>query len=312
MKNTPPRIHARFKERYLEIVDDWEKFEQCLLSQLPKSFRVNTLKASPAEVLEGFSGKGIKLRPVKWCPEAFECDDVRVSATVEHFTGRIYFQELVSMLPPESIRAELLESVQPRVLDAAAAPGSKTTQLAALMKNQGVIIANDSDFTRLKALKANIEKTGAVNVVATNSDFRRCESREKFNFALLDAPCSSEGTIRKNWNALTYWSEKRIFDFSRLQKQLLVRAFDLVEQNGVLVYSTCTYAPEENEGVVEFLLKERENASLEPVSFDGLKASPAVAEWKGRRFDERIGNALRVWPHHNDTGGFFLAKIRKV
>ncbi len=301
-------IPQRFKERYSPLVDDPDGFLSSLSRPLPRSFRVNAIKSSPEAVRERFAGYGISLAPVPWYEDAFVSEEPDIGATLEHFSGAIYMQELVSMLPPLLLRAELPNARM--VLDACAAPGSKTTQMAALMGNRRTIVANDVDYSRIRALKFNLEKTGTLNTIITNMDLRYFP-RAGFDVVILDAPCSAEGTMRKNAELFLSWSEREIRKHAALQKQLILKAFDLLLPGGSMVYSTCTFAPEEDEAVVDWLLKNREGAVLEPIGFEGLRTSPAVMEWEGARFDERVSAAERVWPHHNDTGGFFLAKVRK-
>jgi NOL1/NOP2/sun family putative RNA methylase len=217
-------------------------------------------------------------------------------------------QELVSMLPPLMLRDELSKARY--VLDCCAAPGSKTTQMAAMMKNRGTIVANDVAYPRIRALKFNIEKTGTINTAITNRDLRSFPEMQ-FDTVLLDAPCSSEGTMRKSAEAFYGWSDNAVTSNAAQQKQLILKAYDLLAPGGSMVYSTCTFAPEENEAVLQHLVENREAAETVPYSFDGVKTSKPLSEWEGKTFDPRIANAIRIWPHHNDTGGFFLAKVKK-
>ena len=297
-----------FTDRYRALVDDPDSFFSTLQRMLPKTFRVNRIKSTPEEVLGRFQGYGINLRGVPWYEDAFTSEVPDIGGTLEHFTGAIYFQELVSMLPPLLLRKEL-ESAS-FVLDGCAAPGSKTTQIAAMMGNRGTIVANDLDYSRIRALKFNLEKTGTLNTIITNVDLRSFNT-PGFEVVILDAPCSAEGTMRKNGELFETWSEREIRKHSSIQRQLILKAFDLLAPGGSMVYSTCTFAPEENEAVVDHLLRNRDGVELERISFDGLRTSPAVMEWGGEHFDERVSSCARVWPHHNDTGGFFLAKVRK-
>ncbi len=308
-----PMVPDQFKERYGQIVDDQDAFFSSLLQQLPKTFRVNTLKASKQIVKERFEEYGIDLKQVPWYSDAFVLQNYAIGNTLENFLGYIYIQELTSMLPPLilQLQAELQHSEF--ILDGCAAPGSKTTQLAALMKNHGTIIANDIDYNRIRALKFNIEKTGSLNVIITNRDLRLFEKgNNSFDIILVDAPCSSEGTIRKNPTMLSKWfnQKKRISGYANLQQQLINKAFNLLKPEGCLVYSTCTFAPEENEGVINWLL-ERHPATIEQIDIPRMKLSPGILEWNGKVFNSEIKKTVRIWPHHNDTDGFFIAKVRK-
>jgi len=300
------KIPKRFKERYGNLVDDENAFFEILTKRLSKSFRVNTIKAKVKDIVERFECYGIKLNKVPWYNEAFVSENPEIGFTIEHFLGYIYIQELTSMLPPLIIRNELKRAES--VLDACAAPGSKATQVSAFMKNRGLLVANDINYRRIKALKFNVEKSGALNTVITNNDLRNFGSMQ-FDIVLLDVPCSAEGTIRKNPGLFSIWREWKIKMYARLQKQLIVKAFDLLKPNGVLVYSTCTFAPEENEAVIDHLLKNR-NAKIEKISLPRMKISHGITKW-GAEFDSEIEKTVRIWPHHNNTGGFFLAKVRK-
>lgn len=300
------KIPASFRERYSDLVDD-DEFFASLQRPLPKSFRVNTLKGSTDEVKERFRSYGIGIEQVLWYKDAFISENPEIGSTLEHFRGAIYLQELVSMLPPLMIREEL-ESAR-IVLDGCAAPGSKTTQLAALMGNKGVVIANDIAYSRIRALRFNLEKTGTLNTVITNYDLRHFPKMQ-FDAILVDAPCSAEGTARKNPAFFSFWSPRHIHSHANLQKRFIVKAFDLLAPGGSLVYSTCTFAPEENEAVVDWLLEKRP-AALEQIEMSHIRLSPGILEWKGKEFSSEVKKTVRIWPHHNDTGGFFMAKVRK-
>lgn len=298
-------IPKPFRERYEGLVDDPEAFFSCIKTFAPKSFRVNTLKCGPDEMRERFSEYGIGIKQMPWYQDAFVSEEPEIGGTLEHFTGKIYIQELVSMLPPLILREELGSFV----LDACAAPGSKSGQLSALMQNKGILVANDIDYGRIKALRFNLEKAGAINALITNQDLRFFPQMQ-FDSVILDAPCSSEGTIRKNAKLFNSWNEKKVHGHSRLQKHLILRGFDLLKPGGAMVYSTCTFAPEENEEVLSYLLEKRD-AHLEEIAIPGFRTSPGVTGWRNKEYNEEVRKCARIWPHHNDTGGFFMAKVRK-
>ncbi len=300
-------LPAEFRQRYESLSDQPEKFFDALLRPLPRSCRVNTLKAEVAHVRERFAGYGIPLHDCPWYEHAFSSDDIRLGATLEHFIGAIYIQDLTSMLPPLLVRNQLASATS--VLDACAAPGSKTTQLAALMNNRGTIVANDLEYDRIRALKFNLEKTGALNTVVTNYDLRNFPQTE-FDIILLDAPCTSEGTMRKDRKLFTWWSAKRIPASANRQRQLITKAFDLLRVGGTMIYSTCTFAPEENEETIQHLLDNRP-AELEQIEIPGLTMTNGLTSWQGKDFDPQMALTKRIFPHFHDTGGFFLAKVRK-
>ena len=211
------------------------------------------------------------------------------------------------MIPPIVLEPKPHEIV----LDIAASPGSKTTQIAQYMENKGILISNDYTIDRMKPLSINLQRCGVSNVIITLMEgqwFRK--SGIEFDSILVDAPCSGTGTIRKSLKTLRIWNPDMVRRLSITQKQLIETGFNLLKDNGTLVYSTCSLEPEENEEVVDFLLKKYENAKLEEVKLN-LKRSPAILEFGDKKYSDEIKKCLRIWPQDNDTEGFFVAKIRK-
>ena len=212
------------------------------------------------------------------------------------------------MLPPLIARDELARAST--VLDACAAPGSKATQTAALMANRGCLVANDRSYGRIRALKFNLNKAGVINTLITNFELQLLPPVQ-FDVVMLDAPCSSDGTVRKSPNLFKSWLVRRSQGYGERQKDLIVRAFDRLKPGGTLVYSTCSLAPEENELVIDFLLRNRP-AVMQPIDLPGFKFGTTVHEWGGsKRFIPIVAAAGRVWPHLNDTDGFFVAKVTR-
>ncbi len=298
-----------FVERYSKLTD-FEEFKKYSLSYLRRSIRINTLLGSVEEIKKSIEAKGWKLDPIPWCKEGFwiEHDDRRdVGNLLEHHVGKVYVQEAASMIPP------LVLQPQPGdiVLDMCAAPGSKTTQMGAMMENKGLIIANDFKGLRMQSLGINTQRSGLTNVVLTVMHGKRFFEFQ-FDKILLDAPCSGTGTIRKSLKTIRIWNAGMIGKISREQKQLIENAFNNLKVGGEMVYSTCSVEPEEDEGVVDFLIKKFPNAQVEKVKLPGLKTSPAVTEFEGVKYDPAVKNTLRIWPQDNDTEGFFIAKIRKI
>ncbi|MBS3139728.1 RsmB/NOP family class I SAM-dependent RNA methyltransferase [Candidatus Woesearchaeota archaeon] len=308
----PHTENIKFKEKFIERyskLTDWEPFKQYSLSFLRRSIRVNTLKGAVKEVAASIKKKGWKLAKIPWCREGFWLEHPErrdVGNLLEHHLGQIYVQEAASMIPP------LVLNPKPGdlVLDMAAAPGSKTTQMGAMMDNQGLIIANDYKGSRLSSLGINAQRSGLTNVAITLMDGRWFKGLQ-FDKILLDAPCSGTGTIRKSLKTIAIWNEGMIKKISRQQIQLAEAAFNNLKPGGEMVYSTCSLEPEENEGVVDQLLNKFPEARVVPVKLPGLKVSPPVLEFNGLLFDKQIKQALRIWPQDNDTEGFFITKIRK-
>jgi NOL1/NOP2/sun family putative RNA methylase len=267
---------------------------------------VNTIKSTRERVCAAFDEEGVAYTPTDWNPDLLTLDG-KVGRTWPYFLGWIHGQEVVSALP-----ATVLDP-QPgdRVWDACAAPGSKTTQLAALMDDRGTLVGNDNSLGRISALRHNAERLGVTNLVVTNQDARNFSMRalgfDAFDRAIVDAPCSCEGTCRKNPTALEEWTLDHVHQVAGIQKGILKRAVQATREGGTVVYSTCTFAPEENEAVLDHVLGE-EDCQL--VEFDvGPETSPGVTEWEGEEFHPSVEQAHRVYPHQNDTGGFFCAKL---
>ncbi len=307
--SAPEELVSRWRVIFGE---EFEAFMDALQKPLTPSIRVNTLKASVEEVKGLLTERGVELEPIPWCPWGFWVsgeEEEGLGNTWEHFAGLFYIQEASSMIPPEVMRP----TERNAVLDLADAPGSKTTQIAQHMRNRGVIVANDVSVKRLKALTNNLERMGVINCCVVQTDGKRFGRLmpERFDMVLVDAPCSAEGTIRKSYKAVHNWRPWVHEKLANTQKMLLVSAFKATRPGGIIVYSTCTFAPEENEGVVSYLL-ERYPAETLPVELDGLCISPPIVEWGRTIYHEGVKNCARVYPHKQEVGGFFVAKIRRV
>ncbi len=266
------------------------------------------MKGDAARVV-GELGRGAALEPVPWCPTGFWVGDGAgdLGKSVEHFQGLFYLQDAASLLPPEAL-APTGECV---VLDAAAAPGGKTTHLAALMRNMGALVANEVDAHRTRVLRFNLNRMGVANAAVSTLDMSRLpDAGAIFDRVLLDAPCSCEGRIGEDPGSLAQWRPARVQRCSRLQGRLIENCYALLAPGGVLVYSTCTLAPEENEGVVDGLLKGHRDAEVEEIRVGGRHA-PGVTEWGGAEYDGRVAKCVRIYPHHHGTQGFFTARVRR-
>ncbi|MGC9110658.1 MAG: RsmB/NOP family class I SAM-dependent RNA methyltransferase [candidate division WOR-3 bacterium] len=308
MKNVRDLFPADFVNRYEKFIPDFDEFLTAMLTPLPKVFRVNTIKANPEQVIPLVAD--LKPKPLPYLPGAYVAEEgAGLGKTLVHFLGLIYIQEAASMVPP------LLLGPRPgeRVLDLAAAPGSKTTQMAAMMKNQGLLIANDLSFHRLRGLIGNIDRMGCLNVVVCRADgvVLARQLAGTCDRVLVDAPCSSEGTIRKTREALRRWSLRGIENFSRVQKGLITAGYQALKPGGLMVYSTCTIAPEENEVVVAYLMKRFPEAEILPVTLENFRMRPALTEWEGNIFPPALERCRRILPQDNNTEAFFVALIRK-
>jgi 16S rRNA (cytosine1407-C5)-methyltransferase len=278
------------------------------------AFRINTLLAEPAPVLAQLERDGFELTALEWLPGAYAVVPEQRRALTESAAfqaGHLYIQNPASMLPP----LLLMPSVEERVLDLAAAPGSKTLQLAAMMGNEGWISAVEVVRQRFFRLRANLERHGAKNVHTYNKDgsgvWRLVP--EQFDKVLLDAPCSSEGQFNlQQPESYRYWSEKKIKEMVRKQKRLLYSAIQCLKPGGEMIYSTCTFAPEENEGVVNAMLRKfKDTVSVAPIMMAIPGAMNGLTQWRGKAFHSELAKAVRVLPDRYNEG-FFVCRLRKA
>jgi NOL1/NOP2/sun family putative RNA methylase len=290
-------------ERYREIVPEFESFLAVQSLPLPASARINTLKTDRSRLLERLERGNIRYDSLGWYPLGIRIELEKPGKLLEYLLGYIHIQEEVSMVPPLVLDPKPGEEV----LDLCAAPGGKTTQISQAMENRGVVFANEPSLARIAPLRSNCERLGAVNVAITRYDGRKFPDH-LFHRVLVDAPCSSEGRARRDPDLLSRCSRRRSLDIQTLQTGLLRRAVRITRPGGVIVYSTCTYAPEENELVVQKVLDE---ARLEQFSLPGLQSCPGITEWEGEELDEDLKLCARYYPHINDTGGFFVARLIK-
>ena len=275
---------------------------------LRRSIRVNTLKISVADFLQLTAPYGWTLTPIPWCEEGFWIerdneDALPLGSTAEHLSGLFYIQEASSMLPVAALFAD--GNAPQRVMDVAAAPGSKTTQIAARMNNEGAILANEFSASRVKVLHANISRCGISNVALTHFDGRVFGAAlpEMFDAILLDAPCSGEGVVRKDPDALKNWSVESNLEIAATQRELIDSAFHALRPGGTLVYSTCTLNRDENEDVCLWL-KQRYADAVEFLPLDTLFDSASHAATPE--------GFLHVFPQIYDCEGFFVARLRKT
>jgi len=308
-----PPLKPEFESRYKELLGEkeYKKFYKYSSMYIRKCIRINTLKSSIDEVKAKLEGSW-NLTQVPWCKEGFwiEFKDGKrfdIGNLPEHQLGQVYVQDAASMIPPVVLGPEPGE----KVLDLCAAPGSKTSQLSQYMQNKGILIANDSSGKRIKALGLNLQRCGVSNAVITimhGKDLTRKEG--EFDRVLVDAPCSGTGTIRRNYKIAEMWSPGLVKRMAATQYNLITAGFRALKKGGIMVYSTCTLEPEENEFIVDRLLKENEDAELIEISLN-INKSAAITSYDGTDLSPQINKCLRINPQDNDTEGFFVAKIIK-
>lgn len=315
-KNYSPKpLFIERMKLLLEKKEDFDAYMEILKKEPLRSFRCNTLKINPEELKKRLEKKGWEIKqPFKDFPEIMivenELQPGELGRALEHLLGYYYIQEIASMLPALSLNPKPGE----KVLDLCASPGSKTTQIAARMNNKGLLFANEVKIGRIKILASNTERCGVMNMIITKRDgitlCRRFREEDfMFDKILLDAPCSGEGTIRSTPKTLEMWNIKTIENLSKLQKSLIASAIEILKPNGELVYSTCTHAPEENEEIIDFALKNFK-VKVEKINLP-IKTRPGITKWKDKSYSEDVKLSCRIYPPDNNTEGFFIAKLRR-
>lgn len=280
----------------------------------PMTIRTNTLKTRRRDLAQTLVNRGVNLQPIgAWTKVGLQIFDsqVPIGATPEYLAGHYILQAASSFLPVIALDPQENE----RVLDMAAAPGGKTTYISALMKNTGCVFANDANKARTKSLIANIQRLGCKNTIVCHYDAREFPKViGGFDRVLLDAPCSGTGVIAKDESVKVSRTEKDFIQIPHLQKQLLLSAIDSVDANsatgGVIVYSTCSIAVDENEAVVDYALRKRPNVKLVDT---GLQiGKEGFTSYRGKHFSSKLLLTRRYYPHTYNVDGFYVAKFKKI
>jgi 16S rRNA (cytosine1407-C5)-methyltransferase len=278
-----PAKYIRVNERKID--------RQSLRLKLEESYGIKTevlpFPANALKIIDGFEFAG---------------------STFEIAFGFYYLQALTSMLPPIILNP----TERDRVLDLCSAPGSKTTQLAEMMQNKGILVVNELELERIKALAFNLDKMNFLNCGIVN---QRGEILSKyydsyFDKILVDAPCSGLGIIQKKSEVNNWWSIERVNNLTEIQNKLLISAIKMLKVGGELVYSTCTLTPEENEMIIDRILK-KYPVNIEQV-YIPLKHHKGITKYNNVNFDDRLTNAIRIFPWEVDSDGFFLIKLKKT
>jgi 16S rRNA C967 or C1407 C5-methylase (RsmB/RsmF family) len=322
-KKRKSKQYTFIPERFLERLT--EMFGVSLSNQIgqtfvkrPITFRVNSIKSTKQEIRKILLGGGFKVRDVLWYKDAFILQNKWKQDIMDldiYKTGKIYMQSLASMVP------SLVLNPQPgeKVLDLTAAPGSKTSQIAALMDRKGELVANDNNKIRFSKLKHNMELLG---VDSSEDDFLKLrmehgvvlskEYPEYFDKILLDTPCSAETRfLTDKPKSFSYWNERKIKEMAHKQFGLLRSAWGALKSGGILVYSTCTFAPEENELQVSKFMEYNPDCTILPVELSGIKKLPIVKNFKDKEVrKDVIKNAFRIMPD-KEIEGFFVVKLKK-
>jgi 16S rRNA (cytosine1407-C5)-methyltransferase len=312
MDQTLPQV---FLDRLAQIIPPNQlDAVRASFARRPTTFRVNTLKSNRATLLANLSEQGFQVEPIDWYADAFILRNKSKQELIDtpaYQNGELYVQGLSSMVPP------LVLDLKPgeKIGDLAAAPGSKTTQIAALMNNTGEIVANDRSKIRLYKLVANLKLQGVTNVRTSLAEGESLWKRfpEYFDKTLVDVPCSLEGRFDvKNPKSYRDWSLKKVQLLSVHQQYILRSAVSATKPGGVIVYSTCTLSPEENEKVIDWLLdKEPGVVEIEAVNLPLAGLQPGMTNWGRDEFAPEIRQTLRVIPSEV-MEAFYIAKLRKI
>lgn len=302
-------------EKYFQLFSPAEAIEFFEANEVPRPvvIRTNTLKTTRRDLAQALTDRGVNLQPLgNWSKVGLQVFDsqVPVGATPEYLAGHYILQAASSFLPVMALNPHPGE----RVLDMAAAPGGKTTYLSALMKDTGIVMANDANKARAKSLIANIHRLGCTNTIVCHYDARQFPKViGGFDKVLLDAPCSGTGVVSKDQQVKTSRTEKDFLQLPHLQKQLLLAAIDSVDHtkpDAAIVYSTCSVMPEENEAVVDYALKKRPNVELVDT---GLPIGrPGFTSYRGKVWNQKVSLTRRYYPHTYNVDGFYVAKFRKT
>ncbi len=278
----------------------------------PTAVRVNTLRSSAADLQNRLNQFGVSYKSIAFNPNGFIIprDTLPLSHTLDFFCGKIQYQGIASQLPA------LVLNPQPgeRVLDIAAAPGSKSTQIAALMQNEGILYLNDFSRQRLQALNSNTQKAGVINQVLLNHNGERLGNLfpAYFDKILVDAPCTALGTLNSQPEVGGWWSLEKLRKLSSIQERLLISAMKALKVGGELVYSTCSVAPEENEMLIQRIIAKYPLEIL-PIKLTGTETfAGGLQKYNGHTFTEEMKKALRVYPQEHGMEGFFVIRLRKT
>ncbi len=300
-------LPIKFEEKMKALLgEEFSDYIKCYDEPRFYGLRVNTKKISVEKFKEICP---FEIRPIPWIENGFYYDGDKVQPAKHpyYFAGLYYLQEPSAMTPANRLPIEPGD----KVLDVCAAPGGKATELGAKLKGEGVLIANDISNSRAKGLLKNIEIFGVGNVLVLSEEPGKLEEYfpEYFDKILIDAPCSGEGLFRKDKKMVKAWEEHGPSFFAKIQRSIVTQAARMLKPGGMILYSTCTFDAEENEGTIEYLLNEYPEFFLKDiVSYDGFaEGKPEVTEGKSEEFRKTV----RIWPHKMHGEGHYLALLQK-
>ncbi len=307
-------LPPEFIERLQRILtpETFEEILQTFHATKETTFRVNPLKSDADSLKKELESLDLHPEAIHWLPGAFRVPDAERRALTESdafYEGRLYIQNLSSMLAPLLLAPEPGE----RILDLAAAPGGKTLMMAGMMENRGWISAVEPVRERFYKLRANVDRAGASCVHTYLKDGRGVGRAlpGSFDRVLLDAPCSSEAKFSTlHPRSYAFWSRRKIKESRKLQRRLILSAWESLKPGGRLLYSTCSFAPEENEEVVDFLLRKDPGARLLPIDLPVDNTMPGLLQWEKKSFAPSLSRSRRILPTR-EMDGFYLVLIEK-
>lgn len=295
-------------ERYRSVIPEWSRFVDAAERPEPTVLRVRTGRIAPEALVARLEAQGYRLRPLEGMPAFFQIEEGPrpVSFTLEHWLGLIYVQQASTGVAAPALGPRPGE----RVLDLCSAPGGKTTHAADLMGDRGALVASDVSEGRIRGLLGNVYRLGHPNILVVAGDGREFPDGASFDRVLVDAPCSGEGTLRRRGGRPPQQSRSFMGYVTRAQEDLLRTAIRVTRPGGTILYVTCTFAPEENEAVLTRVLADSP-VEIEPLDLP-VPHAPGLTSFDGTPFDPRVEAAARIYPHHLDSGGLFLARLRKL
>ena len=295
----------QFLERYKQL---GEEIDLISIPPIKPSIRINTLRITEKKLIARLEKQKVKFEKIPFLENAYWYESsFSLASTPEYLLGYFYIQEAASQLPAKVLLEEFNETS--KILDMCAAPGSKTTHLAEITKDTIPIIAIEVNAARLTPLKNNIERLKLKSIATYRKDSRFVHDLNiKFSHILLDAPCSGNFCVEKNFFSIR--NLEGIKERSVLQKELLRSAYKCLENEGILVYSTCSLEPEEDELVIDWFIKQYPDMKL--ISTNLKIGDEGLTKIFGQQLDKSINLTKRFWPHKTDTEGFFIAKMKKL
>ncbi len=312
LEKLPPKFVEKISKIFSPSI--FQQVARTLNIKRLNTFRANTIKIDRLKLISELKKLNIKTKNVIWYRDAFillKPELKEFAKTDLYLDGRVYVQNLSSMLPPLILNPNSSDYV----LDLTAAPGSKTTQIAAMMGNKGRILAFEKNPVRFEKLAANLRYQGVVNTELKNEDALGIwrEYPERFDKVLLDAPCSAEGRFNSSKaKTYRYWNQIRVKQMAKKQKGLIRSAFETLKPGGLLLYSTCTFSPDENESIINYLIRKYPSCcKIEPINLRVRNILPGLSSWNGVDFAKGIKNCIRIVPNEL-MEGFFIALLRKT